>query len=329
MAFLDNITQYVSAMKKYNYTLRIALACMPLLLLGTKKSNTITSKETVEEYLNAKNSVEIPESCDFESFDASRRFVLNNLPPRQTLRIQAHLEHEKNYCQVVSALKAMEIRNINVIVDFNMPDERCEYLFDVDLRFSKRMHMAVYPLRNHQPNSDLLLVAEVFFPSTIAFSISDVFLPNKPANCLEIHVRTTRRDMRQFMNFVKSISFVRTHSYGSYFYVPIGGSYINGTVFLWLAVPIIVYFVLDWVCMEYEVSCARILLGSLLYYISPVFLALFTRRNESMCFCAIFMVLNPKIGVVYALVCYARMLHDICMLGPTRLKSSHMHQKAR
>ncbi|KAM0672166.1 hypothetical protein CWI42_080780 [Ordospora colligata] len=325
MAFLDNITQYVNTIKKHNSVLRTVLTCIPLLLLlSTNKSNSISSKEMVQEYLNGKNSAEIPESCDFKSFDASKRFILNNLPPRQTLRIQAYAEYEKNYCQIVSALKMMNISNINVVVDFNMPDERCEYLFDIDLRFSKIMHMAVYPLRNHQPNSDLLLVAEVFFPSSIVFSMKDVLFPNTPANRLEIHIRTTRRDMRQFMNFVRSISFVRTHPYGSYFYVPIGGSYINGTAFISLVMPIIVYFVLDWTCMAYEVSCTRILLGSVLYYISPMFLVLFVRRNESMCLCAIFMVLNPKIGMIYALVCYTRMVHDVYTLGFRHLKSVNM-----
>lgn len=313
---LDRLFRHSDAIKRHRRLIKAVLVVVPLLTFRITKQSTISSNEPVQHYVD--RNIEIVDPSPDTAFFANGRFVLNDLPPRLTLRIQGRPDQEESYYPLISTLVSMDIRNINVIIDLGPPDGRCMYLFEIDLSFGQRTCMFVYPLKNHQPNSDLLLVAEEFFPCKVAFDPLDVLLANTPSNRLYIMLKRTPRSLRTFMSFVRSISFVRTHPYGSYFYIPVCGAYINVTVFLPAVLAVLAYHVLDWVYQPHDVSIPRMVFGALLYSVAPVSFLLFLRRSESLCFAPIFMVLNPKIGLAYIAICYLRMVQDTFAKGVFR-----------
>ncbi|CAD25613.2 hypothetical protein [Encephalitozoon cuniculi GB-M1] len=317
---LDSLFKHFGSIKKYQSLVKAALVLAPLFTFRIKRQNDVSTNEPVQHYLD--RNISITTSSDGRPFFDNNRFVLNSLPPRLTLRIQGCPEQKENYHPVISTLRSMDIRNINVVIDLNPPDEKCIYLFEIDLRFEDKTCMLIHPLKNHQPNSDFLLVAGEFFPCKMVFDPMDIFLTNIPSNRLYILLRNTPRGLKTFMSFVRSISFVRTHPYGSYFYIPTNGAYIDVIMFMPLVLSVLAYYTLDWVCVPHSVSTTRIFLGALLYSFFPVSFLFFIRRNESLCLAPIFMVLNPKVGLGYIGICYLRMVCDVLAIAKSIRKPS-------
>ncbi|WEL39023.1 hypothetical protein PFJ87_07g01000 [Encephalitozoon hellem] len=303
---LNRLLKHSGEIKRYLKLIKAVLVAIPLLTLRIKEQSEISTAEPVQHYLDGGIKI----INDGEALFTGNKFVLNSLPPRLTLRIQGYPEQKEYYHPVISTLRSMDIRNINVIIDLNPPDEKCVYLFEIDLKFGSKACVLVHPLKNHQPNSDLLLVAREFFPFKLSFDPIDIILTNTPSNRLHIVLKNTSRNLKAFMNFIKSISFVRTHPYGSYFYIPTNDGYIDITAFIPLVLSVFASYTLDWAYASYHISVSRVFLGTLLYSFFPVSFLFFTRKNEYSCFAVIFMVLNPKIGLIYIGMCYLRMVCD-------------------
>lgn len=308
---LDGLFSHHGKMLKHQKMIKIGLVIGALLVLRIRKStNGVISSEPTHGYKN--NSIRTKGSVkDVESEFKCNRFVLNRLPPRATLRIQGRKEQREHYYQLIAALKGMKLRNINVIVDLNPSDGRCVYLVEVNLLFDDDTCMWVYPLRNYQPNSDLFLVAKEFFTPRVKIDFRDLLLSNSPSNNLEISLKQSREDLKILMKFIRAISFIRSHPYGTYFYMPVGDSYFEAVVFLPSTILIMIYYIFDWFCVPHHVSLARILLGSILYFKCPLSFVFFLRRNEAQCLIPIFMALNFKVGLFYVGLCYMRMVCDV------------------
>jgi len=280
--------------------------------LKIKKTNLeISSNEPAYSYPSGNIKI-IASSKDWESsFNINNRFILNDLPPRSTLRIQGRFEQKKHFYPLISTLKKMEIKNINIIIDLNPSNKKCVYLFEIDLFFDNDICLWTYPLKNYQPNSDLFLVAKEFLPSKINFNLIDLFFTNFPSNHLEISLKNSHEDLKTFLKFMRAISFIRSHPYGIYFYIPLKNSYIEAISFLPITLSIMIYYIFDWFCLFYSVSIIRIFIGTSLYFFCPLFSLFFLRRNEIQCFILIFMIFNFKFGIIYMSLCYLRMIHDI------------------
>lgn len=315
---LNRLSKHSKDIKRYQKLIKVALVIVSLLIFRVKKENNISSGEPVQHYLDG--SIKVADG-DAGPFFVGNKFILNSLPPRQTLRIQGYPEHRENYHPVISTLRSMDIRNINVIIDLNPPDEKCVYLFEIDLSFGSKTCVLIHPLKNHQPNSDFLLVARDFFPFKLAFDPMDIVLTNTPSNRLYIVLKDIPRSLKTFLNFIKSISFVRTHPYGSYFYIPMNDGYIDIIVFAPLVLSVFAYYTFDWAYAPYHISISRVFIGALLYSFFPMSFLFFTRKNESPCLAMIFMVLNPKIGLAYIGICYLRMVCDVAAIIRSTFKS--------
>ncbi|AFN83327.1 hypothetical protein EROM_070760 [Encephalitozoon romaleae SJ-2008] len=315
---LNRLSKHSKDIKKYQKLIKVALVIVPLLIFRVKKQSEISSAEPVQHYLDGTIKVV---NRDTGPFFIGNKFALNSLPPRLSLRIQGYPEYKENYHPLISTLRSMNIRNINVIIDLNPPDEKCIYLFEIDLSFGSKACVLIHPLKNHQPNSDFLLVAGEFFPFKLAFDPMDIILTNTPSNRLYIVLKDTPRSLKVFLNFIKSISFIRTHPYGSYFYIPVNGGYIDMIVFVPLVLSVLAYYTFDWAYAPYHISTPRIFIGALLYSFFPMSFLFFTRKNESPCLAIIFMVLNPKIGLAYIGICYLRMVWDVISIIRSTFKS--------
>lgn len=307
---LDRLLKHSEKLMRYRNVIKIGLVIAPFFLMDIRRTTSgVISTEPGYPY---ENSTKISNSLkSTELLFVNNRFILNDLPPRATLRIQGNPHQKTQLYTLISTLQAMKIRNINVIVDLNPLDRRSVYLFEIDLSFGDETCLWICPLKNHQPNSDLLLVAKKFFTSKLKLSLLDLLLSNSPRNNLEICLRPTREDLKTFVNFIRIISFIRSHPYGTYFYIPLEEAYIEANTFLPAIIPILTYYILDGVSTSYPVCIFRVLFGSLLYFICPLSSLLFLRRNEIQCFIVIFMALNFKVGLLYAALCYFRMVYDV------------------
>ncbi|ADM11839.1 uncharacterized protein Eint_070750 [Encephalitozoon intestinalis ATCC 50506] len=319
---LNSLFKNFKNIKRYQKPIKAILVVVPLLTFKVSKETHVSTNEPVQHYID--RNIELEKPSDSTPLFTCNRFILNDLPPRRTLRIQGLPDQKENYYPIISTLKSMAIKNINVIIDLNPPDEKCMYLFEIDLRFAGSTCMLIHPLKNHQPNSDFFLVAGDFFPSKMSFDPMDILVTNKPSNRLHILLKGTPRSLKMLICFIKSISFIRTHPYGSYFYIPVSHGYIDITIFMPLVICVLVYYILDWIWTPHHVSVPRIFLGSLLYSFFPISFLFFTRKNEFLCLSTIFMVLNPKIGLAYIGICYLRMVYDTFSIAIQMLKSSRM-----
>lgn len=305
---LDRLFAYGGELVKHQKIVRAALTVAVLFLTSTKQASPdIISSETAHQFTS---SIPLIPAKTGDPF-VDNRFELNKLSPRATLHIQGRPEDRKNYYRLISTLQAMDLENMNVIIDLNPVSEDIDYLAEIDLLFGDEACVWVRPFRNHQPNSDFLLVALEFFAAHSWADAADLLFSNSPSNLLEVSLRPSQEDIAVFLGFIKAISFMRSHPYGSYYYIPHHSVRVEAAAFLSSAVCIVAYYVFDWLCALYHVSLARIVLATLLYYLFPITAVFFLRRNEASCLIVIFMVMNFKVGCLYMLLCYLRMVYDM------------------
>lgn len=319
---LDKLFQYSREFVRYRSVIKIGLALAPVFVLRIRRSSPdILSNEPTHSYDGGNVKIVSPDNR--ESLFADNRFVLNGLPPRSTLRILGRPEQRECFYPLVSTLRKMEMENMNVEIDLGPRSRACMYLLEVDLHFDDEACVRVHPLRSHQPNSELLLVAEEFFKPKIHVDVADMLSTNTPSNCLEISLRPSYEDLRIFVRFLRAVSFIRAHPYGTYFYIPLEDSYVEIIHFVPAISLILAYHVFDWFCTHHPVSPARVVLGTFLYLLCPLSVLLFLRRNEAQCFIPIFMALNNKVGLAYVAVCYLRMLHEAAGIAVSILRHHH------
>jgi hypothetical protein len=309
---LDILFRKHNEILKYQHIIRLLLVLTPLPLLNVKKSGrTIFTEESPHRHLMGRRDVELSDMGDLFH---EGRFVLNGLPPRASILI--HTKQKESCREVVGTIKKMDFKNVNVIVDLNEPDRTKPYLFEIHLSFGERTSSKVHPLRCYLPNSELLNLSHLYFPYEAAFSIRDFLFSGTPLNLLEIRLRDIPEDKMVFMEFLKVTSFLRSHPYGSYYYIPFEKHSIEFAAFAPIIVPIFLFFVLDWFCKRYPVSVARLVVASLLYRLCPAASLFFLRRNEIHCLLPIFLIFNFKFGLFYLFICYLICVCDVaCSLG--------------
>lgn len=118
--------------------------------------------------------------------------------------------------KIKQTYKALFIQN--TIDPFNHNDNT--YFCVIDLQFNTSNNIIIDLFKNYRPNSDLLFIAETFFPFKIVYNISYLVKTDFIINVIKLSLKKDIKSMSRFVALLRCISNLHGHSFGYYYYVP-------------------------------------------------------------------------------------------------------------
>lgn len=142
---------------------------------------------------------------------------LRNSPPFKTIAVIVN--NNELLAKIKNSILFLKLKTKNIkIINKN---DYAGYFTTIEIRKTDESRVEIHPLRNYQPNSDLLHIAAGVFKPTLVFNISDLFI-SKFENKIEIALSGDDQSMLDFVKLLHYLMNITSLVWGTYFYVPLG-----------------------------------------------------------------------------------------------------------
>ncbi|KAF7683203.1 hypothetical protein TCON_1584 [Astathelohania contejeani] len=194
--------------------------------------------------------------------------------------------------------------------------KRPGYFCTIELNFCSKSSTNIFPLRNHQPNSDLNFLSYNQFPPRTIFNLSEFFIQKKIGNINKINIslKPNDSDIKKFIFFIRILNNLSYHSLGTYYYSPFPNYHINMVSLIPFYILIFLIGAVDFAVRFNQKSKIDIkLLSICLYPICP-FICIFYINEYGIRLCSIilfFVISNFKMGYLFCILIYIRTIFQI------------------
>lgn len=232
-------------------------------------------------------------------------------PPNETIYI--HFEGSHNLYNILNEkIKKITIRSKSI--KLSREDANEHFFIKLYLKENVYSALEMHPLRNFQPNSDLLTAAACLFDPFLKFDLMD-FLLYKFENRIDILVNNDEASITKICNLLRYYLNIHSHYRGSYYYIPLKKRIIKlNSLKLFIAG----YILYELIKGSSKFDLGIFLIKSIVYYLFPP-AGLFLGNLESRAIYAfIFCIMNFKVGFVCCLYWY---LHEFVSFVLNQLKA--------
>ncbi|KAM0686502.1 hypothetical protein COBT_002275 [Conglomerata obtusa] len=317
------------------------------LTLAKPKNNKILTDEGLHEFSICSKKIYIDYE-DLKFFDwKNKQFKIGNHSPPKTILINGKLANFVQLLVLYSTLKEAKFLHRCFIIKvheckfftkyeklfsdknqlklFNMLKEwfyiqkepkkksilrtnKQNYFAIINVNFTKKSSLKINILKNHQPNSDLLFLAQHFFDSRIEYNIKELFINNYDINIINLNVQKNIEGYSKFVAYLRCVNNLHSYSLGNYYYIPFKTSNTSLLqVFPFIVTNFLFYFLQYLLCDTNEDVEFLMVLIICLYFLCPVvgLAVIFIYPNQPMkkaFFCIFLSIVNFRIGLIYNMI---------------------------
>lgn len=288
---LNIILKNISIVKKHETLLKIFL----LFLAGASLypqliDNKMMSKESLYD------CIELPK--DF-LLEAPKEYVTQT--PNQTILIICD-KNDAKLDPLIEKILRLKIRTRSIqICDSNINEN---YFCKIELRSAGNTATEIHPLKNLQPNSDLIYLACSIFGYKLSFSFKDLFYQSFD-NILKVNIEPSEEGHRKILELLQLLMNIETHVYGLYYYIPLGNKIIRAEYCAIFMIIIIIYTFAD-----DSVKCNNhlLILLTICYILMPASILFQLKGNGITPKIIIFGIFNFKFGFIYCVLYYIKII---------------------
>lgn len=294
--------------KIQKYTTHLKIICLLLALYFIKPSITKHELESMESLFKVQRA-----TPGLILRDALEGFP--EMPPHRTIAViissddlLIHPVHEW--------IKYLRLRTKNIKI--LQENDFAGYFATILITTGERKSIKIHPLRNFQPNSDILRVSFGSFEPLFVFYWTDLF-QFQFDNRLELVFTPSKECRTSFLQLLHYLMNVRSHSRGTYYYVPLGP---YGTLLNWISMSkqdtstsyfiraeafapfiglIIAVLIIDG---RYMSTASNLLLFSLSCALCPYCALIFIRKQSMALHLFLCFVINFKLSYLLATTVY-------------------------
>lgn len=217
--------------------------------------------------------------------------------PNQTIFIKLEGSEDFEF-RIQEYLSKMKIRSKSIVISRN--DSNHHYFIKIFIKESSTNHLVIYPLMNHQPNSELMYIARSLFESKLKYRVSDL-LYNRFENSLEISLENNYSSVLKFCKLIRYFSNLYSHSYGIYYYLPTYSGLIKAES-LMIFIGFISLILLTKSSINFNIFIT--FLNCVIYMLMPFTCVLFANSEFKGIYLILFSIINLKFGFIFAIICY-------------------------
>lgn len=300
---LLKILENVNLINKHKRKIQFVLLCCCFYFLKINNSkNKVLSDESLFDKMKLKDKWLINGSSHFKIENGVKTFQLNEKSPNDTILIISKEKYEKIFDKLIHNIKSMQVctKNIKIILEeIDCSSLKCLYFCVIKLDFTDSLSTTIEPMRNWQPNSDLMFISYAYFPpkQQLNFYFTNTFPLN--VNFLEINLTQKTDHLRLFILFLRSLNNIHSHSLGNYYYIPFENYHFSLLTFVPFISLNFVYLIFS--AFKRKMNISEKYFYPLIYYYFP-YSFIFFITNDSLfnSYCSfIFILFNFKIGLLY------------------------------
>lgn len=270
----------------------ILLVAAGTMLLFTRPAEySLMSKESLYKQLDS--------SCCLLS-DADKGF--EESPPHQTIFIL--VDGSMELCDAIErTTRRIKLRSRLLRVSTVNSSE--QHFVKLYIREGKEV-LNIHPMRNYQPNSDVLELARLVFEPRLSFELGDLFIW-RFENRIDISLPNNPKSLRRLAKLLRYYMNIESHVYGLYYYIPTRTGIIRAEhpyMFISLTLLSLLF--------DFRPGCSpvMVLLAGILCQACPLACVLFLKKEYAFIYGLVFGVINLKCGLTYTLAMYAVMIVD-------------------
>ncbi|KCZ82323.1 hypothetical protein H312_00346 [Anncaliia algerae PRA339] len=312
---LNKILTHWDLIRKYKKIIQlIILLCCMYFFTFTKNTNKILTDESLCDKMISNIKLQMDNYSHFTIVNNVKTVVLNNKSDNDTILIIGNEKDEKLLNRLITNLKLSKVctKNIKVILgEVELASLKSLYFCILKLTFGKNKCTIIKPLRNYQPNSDLMFISYHYFPPKTSMEYS--FLNEYPLNVnyLEIVLSPSIEDSLTFLLFIRSLHNLHSHSLGNYYYVPFESFNISLISFVPFLACNYVYMIFTSLSESMNISFSYSF-PFITYFSSVLFILFITDDILYNSFCLLlFLVIDFRIGVMYCYLIFFKNIKDL------------------
>ncbi|RVD91331.1 hypothetical protein TUBRATIS_22130 [Tubulinosema ratisbonensis] len=287
----------------------IILGCCFYFLKIEKCKNKVLTDESLFDKMKTKDKLVLGNSKNLTEYNEFKTFSLNNMSPNDTILILGKKEDEFYFEKLIHNIKNAKVctKNIKILLgEVNHTSLKCLYFCILKINFSDFNCTLIDPLRNWQPNSDLLFLTYDYFPPKQSLNLH--FMNEFPLNVnfIEINITPSTKDLRTFLLYLRALHNIHSHSLGNYYYIPFENYHLS----LLSLVPFLgcnfIFMLFSGFKRNMNISL-KYFYPLIFYYFPFSFIFFITNDSIFNSYCSfIFVLFNFKIGLVYHFLIFLR-----------------------
>lgn len=264
----------------------VLLFAAPLTLFHLKSDYSLRSYETLYDQIDPLYNLTSDEPVDF----AER-------PPHQTICIVLS-EKNRGSSSIIGEVRRLRLRTKSVV--FTDRDIRETFFAKIFIQTSDRSSVHVHPLRNFQPNSDLLALAIKVFGCRLSLHYRDLtYGPFE--NAVYLSLRDTKEDRQKLLTLLRYYMNVEAFVWCNFFYVPFRKFYIRAEPLILFNIVVICTMLFD---CDLLLDPLGLVFTACLFGAAPLSLVLLYDARRNAILALLFSVINFKFGFVFCLLFY-------------------------
>ncbi|KAI5181961.1 hypothetical protein PAEPH01_2846, partial [Pancytospora epiphaga] len=242
---IDFIGRNRHLLLKYHYIVKITIILLtPFTLLGFKRDYNLRSFDTMYGNIDPLFNLKLSKPTDFKP-----------MSPGMTICIIM----ERWDQALVDSINCLRLRTKSIVItDKDIPEI---YFVKLKINFRKNSHVVVHPLRNFQPNSDLLSLAVKIFTAKCCVNIEDLLFGYFDSS-VELHLDNSPESITKLLVLLKYYMNVEAFTWCNFYYVPFNNYFIRGESLCYFIVAVIVSSVH---CSAFSISLARFLFSIVVF----------------------------------------------------------------
>lgn len=226
--------------------------------------------------------------------------------PARTILILINKKDTKYVKLIYGSLKFLKPRLKEIIITYRKP-LTSKYFIVINLKFSDKNYTKIYPISNLQPNSDLLYISQFYFPIKLFFSPTNLL--NFPyinySNTININLEYSRNNIKSFLLYLKTLSFIDSFDNGTYFFIPLKKSKIDIMQLLPFCICIFLLEISEWFLIFKTAKTRIMCLNLILFFFVPwtcFFCLLFPKLKAFLML--IYFSINFRYGYILFIISY-------------------------
>lgn len=282
------------AVEHKSRTKLVLLAVSTMFIFVRPVRYSLMSSESLYSCLNS--------SCDLLFSDADTEF--QDLSPHQTVFIL--VDGTEEFCSSVEGcVRKIKVRPKSLKVSSVNSSE--QYFVKLYVKEDCETCLNIHPMRNYQPNSDIMELAKSVFKPRLAFEPWDLVTWSFE-NRVDISLANDPKSMKKLASLLRYYMNIESHVYGLYYYIPVKTGIVRAE-----SLGLFVLFVLLSSLFDFEPNCNpfMVLMAGIAYHLCPLVCVFFLRREHVFLYGLAFSVVNFKFGFAYCLLRYLLTIGDL------------------
>lgn len=279
------------AVRHKTHTRLILLAVSTIFVFIRPAKYSLMSSESLYNQLDS--------SHDLLFSDVDREF--EELPPHQTIFV--FVDGGKEFCDSMEkCIKRIRLRSKSLKISTANSSE--QYFVKLYVKESKETCLNIHPMRNYQPNSDIMELAKSVFEPRLLFEFGDLAVWCFE-NRIDISLASDQKSLRKLASLLRYYMNIESHAYGLYYYIPVKTGIIRAE-----SLGIFMLLTLISSLSDFQPGCnpVMVLVAGILYHLCPLVCVFFLRKEHVFLYGLAFCVINFKAGFAYCLASYILMI---------------------